>query len=78
MSGYYPEGVTGNEYAIAGGHEFDAVRPDTCENEECKMYGVEDIEVEVEIELAHDTEYYKWICPTCNESKNVERNTEWD
>jgi predicted RNA-binding Zn-ribbon protein involved in translation (DUF1610 family) len=78
MSGYYPAGVTGNEYQIAGGHEFDTVRPSFCDNEECKMYGVEDVEAEVEVELAHGTEYYSWTCPTCGVSRDIERNTDWD
>jgi hypothetical protein len=78
MSSNYPAGVTGFEYQIAGGHEFDTVRPDSCGNEECKMFEVEDVEAEVEVELAHGTEYYSWTCPTCKESKDVERNTDWD
>lgn len=78
MSGYYPAGVTGNEYQIAGAHEFDTVRPETCYNEECEMFEVEDVEAEVEVELHHDTEYYEWTCPTCKVSRDIERNVEWD
>lgn len=76
MSGYYPAGVTGNEYQIAGGHEYSSVRAETCYNEECKMFEVEDIEAEVEVELAHDTEYYEWTCPTCSTARDIERNVE--
>ena len=40
MSGYYPAGVTGNEYQIAGGTQYDGVRAEACYNEECKMFEV--------------------------------------
>jgi hypothetical protein len=76
MSGYYPAGVTGNEWQIAGGSEFDAVRPEACYNEECKMFEVEDVEAEVEIEAVHGMEYYEWKCPTCGETRDIERNVE--
>jgi hypothetical protein len=72
MSGYYPEGVTGNEYQIAGGSQFDGVRAESCYNEECKMFEVEDVEAEVEIEYYNDTEWYEWKCPTCGETRDIE------
>lgn len=76
MSGYYPEGVTGNEYEIAGGYEFTRERGDTCENETCEAFGVEDVEVEVDITRYGYNEYYDWECPTCLKSINVKRSTE--
>lgn len=75
----YPAGVTGNEYQIAGADsQYSQVRADYCDNEECKMFEVEDVEVEVDIEAYRSEEFYKWTCPTCKESKDVERNTEND
>lgn len=77
MSSNYPAGVTGNEYQIAGAqHEWSDVRAEACYNEECKMFEVEDIEADVEIELYHDMEYYEWACPTCGEKRDIERNVE--
>ena len=74
MSGYYPAGVTGNEWQIAGVSRFDAVRAEACYNEKCKMFEVEDIEADVEIEDSHGMEYYEWKCPTCGETRDIERN----
>jgi hypothetical protein len=77
MSSNYPAGVTGNEYQIAGAqHEWSDVRAEACYNEECKMFEVEDVEADVEIELSHDTEYYEWKCPTCGATRDIERNVE--
>lgn len=77
MSGYYPEGVTGNEYQIAGGTEFSDVRAEACYNEDCKMFEVEDVEAEVVIELYRDTEWYEWKCPTCGSTRDMEKNVGW-
>lgn len=77
MSGYYPEGVTGNEYQIAGAQaEYSTERGETCYNEECSSFDVEDVEAEVEIELYNGTEYYSWTCPTCSTARDIERNVE--
>lgn len=77
MSGYYPAGVSGNEYAIAGAQaEYDTVRAEACYNEECKMFEVEDVEAEVLAELYHGMEFYEWKCPTCGETRDIERNAE--
>jgi hypothetical protein len=76
MSGYYPAGVTGNEYQIAGGTQYDGVRAEACYNEECKMFEVEDIEAEVEVEYSYGMEYYEWKCPTCGETRDIEHNVE--
>ena len=75
----YPAGVTGNEYEIAGADaEYTEYRADSCDNEECTAFEVEDVEVEVDIESYRYEEFYKWTCPVCKESKDVERNTEND
>jgi acetone carboxylase gamma subunit len=72
----YPPGVSGNEPEIAGGHEFSNVRTHACDNESCSQYGVEDVEAEVDITLAYDTEYFEWVCPTCGARHDVEVNVE--
>lgn len=68
MSGYYPDGVTGNEYAIAGadGNMDITGQLVYCENEECEKY---DEQQDVDI---IDAEYYGsnawgfWDCEFCN------------
>jgi rubredoxin len=76
MSINYPPSVSGFEYEIAGGNSFDSVRAETCYNEECKMFEVEDVESDVEIETRYDTEYFSWECPTCKVSRDIENNVE--
>jgi hypothetical protein len=76
MSGYYPAGVSGFEYQISGGTQYDSVRAEACYNEDCKMFEVEDVEAEVEVEYSHGMEYYEWACPTCKATRDIERNVE--
>lgn len=56
--------------------EFSTQRGETCYNEECKMFEVEDVEADVDIELHLDTEYYRWTCPTCKVDRDIEKNVE--
>lgn len=77
MSGHYPEGVSGFEYQIAGAQsQYSDVRPHRCDNDECKMFEVEDVEADVEIEYSRGMEYFEWKCPTCGETADVELNVE--
>jgi predicted RNA-binding Zn-ribbon protein involved in translation (DUF1610 family) len=40
------------------------------------MYGIEDVEADVRVEVSYGTEYYSWKCPTCGESRDIENNIE--
>jgi hypothetical protein len=66
MSGYYPEGVTGAELAIAGpDSEKEATRETWCRNRECEDYNVPQ-EIEGD-EWTHGGEvFFDWTCPECS------------
>lgn len=74
MSGYYPDGVTGNEFAIAGadGNMDIADQEVYCDNEQCEKYD------EAQWVDIIDAEYYRsnawgyWKCPSC------ETEQEWE
>ena len=74
MSGYYPDGVTGNEFAIAGADgNMDITSQEVyCNNEQCAEYD------EAQWVDIIDAEYYGsnawgvWKCPTC------ETEQEWE
>jgi RNase P subunit RPR2 len=76
MTNSYPLGVTGFESQIVGGDQRDAIRAEFCDQEDCKMYGIEDVEADVRVEVSYGTEYYSWKCPTCGESRDIENNIE--
>jgi hypothetical protein len=66
MSGYYPEGVTGNEYHLAGPQrEWEDTREVYCRNEDCDLFEI-DTEVAGESE-SYDTQgWFTWSCEKCN------------
>jgi hypothetical protein len=76
MSGYYPDGVTGNEYAIAGADkEWSDAREVVCTNGECAN---EDKVVTLTLDLAsyRSTEWATWNCPVCGTEYEYEGDTE--
>ncbi|NBT76237.1 MAG: hypothetical protein EBT15_09780 [Betaproteobacteria bacterium] len=65
MSGYYPDGVTGNEYAIAGAdREWDDERTVACQNEDCAEFEV-DTDLEVALSSYGSSEWGSFTCPAC-------------
>lgn len=65
MSGYYPDGVTGREYAIAGpDKEYEDTRTVYCENEECNAFEIR-VDAEVSLESYRDEEWGLWECAVC-------------
>ena len=70
MSGYYPEGVTGLEYEIAGADaEYTGERLVRCWNDDCSMFE-QDQDVEIELSAYRGSEWGEWTCPTCNEKRD--------
>lgn len=66
MSGYYPDGVTGNELAIAGpDRDYYEERDVYCNNEDCpdlEKY----VTMEIYLQSYRSNEWGSWTCPTCN------------
>jgi hypothetical protein len=78
MSGYYPEGVTGNEYQIAGAdREWDDERTVYCHNEECSEFEVEK-DLMVGLESYGSKEWGTYECPTCGVQGEYEREVDYD
>lgn len=62
----YPEGVTGNEYDIAGpSADFSETREVQCGRDECDAFETL-VEVEGDTRVYGDTFYFSWTCPTCS------------
>lgn len=75
MSGYYPEGVTGLEYEIAGPDaEYTGERLVQCWNEECSMFE-QDQDVEIDLAAYRGSEWGEWKCPTCGETRDYTGET---
>ena len=78
MSGNYPEGVTGNEYAIAGAdREWDDERVVYCGNEDCADFEVEK-DLMVSLQSYGSSEWGTFECPTCGAQGEFEREVEWE
>ncbi len=78
MSGYYPEGVTGNEYEIAGAtHEDTAERNVYCNNEDCTEFENETW-ADVNLESYGTREWGTWKCRHCGEMQDYEAEREYD
>jgi hypothetical protein len=75
MSGYYPDGVSGNEWQIAGGSEYDAERVVYCENEDCELFD-EAQDLDCAISANKYTEFLIFTCPTCGTQGEAERDVE--
>ena len=73
MSGYYPDGVTGNEYAIAGSdREWSDERTVYCQNYNCDIYD-EEQEAVVELSSYKNEEWGTWVCSSCEDENVYER-----
>lgn len=67
MGGYYPEGVSGREYQIAGPQaEWSDIRTVSCGNSDCAMFDVEH-DVELDLEAYDWQEWGTWRCDECGE-----------
>lgn len=73
MGGYYPDGVTGNEWQIAGADEFEDERTVACQNDECEMFE-EEQDVQVEISASRYSESFEFTCETCGTTREVEQD----
>lgn len=70
MSDYYPAGVTGREYAIAGpDREFTDERMSWCPNMECPLYN-EEQDIEMDLTQYGNEEWGTAKCASCS--------TEWE
>lgn len=76
MSGWYPDGVSGNEYAIAGAdREWTDTRAVTCQNEDCTAYD-ERVDAEVDLSSYGYEEWGAWTCAACGEDGEYEGEVE--
>jgi len=79
----YPEGVTGNEWQIAGASaEFDETREVQCGNDDCAKFE-ELVEVGVYTRAYDDgVRVFEWTCPTCGKRDEdeyyYEHHTEYE
>jgi hypothetical protein len=72
MGGYYPDGVSGNEYEIAGPErEWDEDRDEVCTNEDCASFDQEAV-VSVTVTTHGSQGWTQWSCPTCGSSTETE------
>ena len=78
MSGYYPEGVTGNEFAIAGADkEWEDTRVVHCANEDCAKYD-EAQDAMVSLASYGSDEWGTFDCLTCGTQGEYEGTVEYD
>ena len=74
MSGYYPDGVTGNEFAIAGPDgEIDVAGQTVyCNNENCKQFDEEqDVDI-IDASYYGRTAWGFWDCKFCDKEQEWE------
>lgn len=72
MSGYYPDGVTGNEFAIAGADkEWSDERDVACDNDECLACG-EEVSVTLDLASYGSVEWATWTCAKCGKDNEYE------
>lgn len=72
MSSNYPDGVTGNEYQIAGpDHVYTETRNVYCKVEGCKMFEINQ-DVEMDLECYRGTEWGAWTCSSCGYTNDYE------
>jgi hypothetical protein len=73
MSGYYPDGVTGNEFAIAGAdREFYDERDVYCNNDDCDWLE-KLVTVEILLSQYRDRVWGEWKCSNCNKWSEYEQ-----
>lgn len=74
MSGYYPDGVSGNESIFRGSDdEYDADRVVYCINSECDVFDEAQDLLVTDIARSGSTEWLIYTCPTCNVQQESER-----
>jgi hypothetical protein len=72
VSGYYPDGVSGNEYQIAGAdREYTDTRTLYCSNEDCADFEVEK-DIKLDLQSYGSNEWGSWDCPTCGKTNEYE------
>lgn len=78
MAGNYPDGVTGNEFQIAGAdREWADERNVYCHNEECADFEV-DKDLMVDLACYGSSEWGTFTCPTCGMEGEYEGDIEYD
>ncbi len=78
MSGYYPDGVTGNEFAIAGADkEWSDEREVACDNDDCLACG-EEVTVMLDLASYNSTEWATWTCAKCGKEVEYEGDVDND
>lgn len=80
MSGYYPDGVTGNEFAIAGADGNTDVNNQKvwCDNEDCKWFEEEQIVDIIDAEYYNSDAWGTWTCESCKTEHEWEGNLPQD
>lgn len=74
----YPDGVSGNEYAIAGADkEWEDERTVACQNEDCADYQVNK-DLPVYLESYSYDEWGTFTCPTCDKEGDYSGTIEYD
>jgi hypothetical protein len=78
MSGNYPDGVTGNEWQIAGAErEYQDERVVSCNNETCADFE-ENVDLMVDLASHGSDEWGTYTCPTCGTQGEYEGTIEYD
>jgi hypothetical protein len=73
MSGYYPAGVTGNEYEIAGPQrEWNGTRTVYCNNVNGCEDAYEDVDAEGYGESYEEQGWFTWTCSKCEKEQTTE------
>jgi hypothetical protein len=71
---YYPPGVTGREYAIAGAdYEQEMTVSVTCKNAECKYHDENQDLDDILVEGYGGYQYFAWTCEGCGKEYEEEQ-----
>lgn len=74
MSGYYPEGVTGREWQIAGGDPLSGEYEVNCRNDECEHSAADNtLLIDLDLEVYDYVAYGTWDCPACGTENDFEQ-----
>lgn len=72
MSSYYPDGVSGSEYAMGGGGETEGSRWVECSNDECELFEIQQ-EQFMTIWFDRTSEWSTFKCWSCGEEGRYEQ-----
>ncbi len=78
---YYPPGVTGREYAIAGAdYEQEMSVTAHCTNPQCEYHDQDQDLDDILVEGYGGWQYFTWTCEFCGSEHEVERteSRDWD